>query len=171
MEILQCKRFLNPSYSLDLIIADFCLLGKIKEKPRIMQAYSEEEFVDAVINIVRNIGVHKMATLHWNVTFSKSLISYRCANVLFPCKQNARKNHENFLITMRNQNHSKVLRIIRPKCPGSPIRPTQKVTIRQSMNRLLTGRLANTFQRQNAQIFSDSNCPMARPGRAKVPSV
>jgi hypothetical protein len=80
-------------------------------------------------------------------------------------------NHENILMIMRNQSNSKVFWIIRRKYPGISIGAHQKVSIHGSMNRPFTGLLANALQRQNMHILSDLNCPITRPGRAKVPSV
>jgi hypothetical protein len=55
MEVLRCKRVPHPTYSPDLAIANFCLFGKIKEKFRTMQVSLKEEFVEAVIDILRRI--------------------------------------------------------------------------------------------------------------------
>jgi hypothetical protein len=69
---------------------------------------------------------------------------------------------------MKNQNNSKVLQIIRPKCPGIPIGAKQERIVTWSVKVTLTNWRTDYLQPSNAQILSDLNRPMRVSRRAKI---
>jgi hypothetical protein len=112
-------------------------------------------------------GVHKIALLYeiahsfnfWHAIVARISCSF--------VQETQNRNHRSSLKTLNNQNNSKILHVIHPKCPGNIIGAKQKVLVTRSINKIWISRWRQSFLLWNAQILFDLTRPMRGSRRAK----
>jgi hypothetical protein len=94
--------------------------------------HSTNRPVSRKITGVQKIALCMILRFFWN--FSDPVIAQIPCS---PLSEMQKWNHRNVLITISNQNNSKVLRIVQCMCLGIHIRPKRKMLIMRSMNVIL----------------------------------